>query len=63
MQLYAGGRVANEDHARLPNTTQWLAHTKRGDYLVQVAWPLSGNEDRTGPEDDTVSTMFVINPR
>ncbi|KAL2204187.1 hypothetical protein CC79DRAFT_1372201 [Sarocladium strictum] len=47
-------------HARLPNTTEWTAHTPRGDYLVQVAWPLHWNEDRTGPEDDVVNTVYLV---
>lgn len=60
MQLYGRALAAMSRHARLPNTTEWTAHTPRGDYLVQVAWPLHWNEDRTGPEDDIVNTVYVL---
>jgi hypothetical protein len=44
-------------HARVPNTCEWIAHTKRGDYLVQVAWPLCWGEDRVAPENEVVNTL------
>ena len=44
-------------HARVPNTLEWLAKTKRGDYLVQVAWPLCWGEDRVAAEDEKVNLV------
>jgi hypothetical protein len=44
-------------HARVPNTLEWLAKTKRGDYLVQVAWPLCWGEDRVAAEDEEVNLV------
>lgn len=38
--------------AHAPNTCQSVVRTPRGDFLVQVAWPLKWNEDRTLPEDE-----------
>lgn len=59
MQLYGTSFTAMGEHARLPNTTEWLAQTHRGDYLVQVAWPLSWNDDRTGPKEDIANIVYV----
>ncbi|KAF5010526.1 hypothetical protein FDECE_3343 [Fusarium decemcellulare] len=47
-------------HARVPNTCEWTAHTKRGDYLVQVAWPLCWGEDRIAPENEVVNTIYLV---
>jgi hypothetical protein len=44
-------------HARVPNTLEWLAKTKRGDYLVQVAWPLCWGEDRVASENEVVNLV------
>lgn len=44
-------------HARVPNTLEWLAKTKRGDYLVQVAWPLCWGEDRVAAENEEVNLV------
>ncbi|KAH8171191.1 esterase [Sarocladium implicatum] len=60
MQLPGKSFAAVSDHARLPNTTEWLVHTQRGEYLVQVAWPLSWNEDRTGSEDDVADIVYLV---
>ncbi|KAF5025321.1 hypothetical protein F66182_2606 [Fusarium sp. NRRL 66182] len=46
--------------ARLPNTLEWLAKTKRGEYLVQVAWPLFWGEDRVAGEDENVNIVYVV---
>lgn len=43
--------------AGLPNTCEYTAHTKRGEYLIQVAWPLCWGEDRVPPENEVASTM------
>lgn len=40
------------EKGHLPNTCQYTARTDRGDYLIQVAWPLCWSEDRVAPEDD-----------
>ena len=40
--------------AHLPNTTQWTARTERGDYLIQVAWPLAWDEHRSPSNQDEV---------
>ncbi|CAM1507630.1 Fc.00g072710.m01.CDS01 [Cosmosporella sp. VM-42] len=44
-------------HARVPNTCEYTAQTDRGDYLVQVAWPLCWGEDRIPPENEVASTF------
>ncbi|KAK7417726.1 hypothetical protein QQX98_004382 [Neonectria punicea] len=47
--------------AHVPNTCQYTARTDRGDYIVQVAWPLAWSKDRVPPEDDNpVSTIYVV---
>ncbi|KAH7140017.1 siderophore esterase IroE [Dactylonectria estremocensis] len=49
-------------HAFLPNTCHYTAHTARGDYLVNVAWPLIWGEDRTPPEDEKhpLNVLYVV---
>ncbi|KAK6712064.1 hypothetical protein SNK05_006515 [Fusarium graminearum] len=47
-------------HARVPNTLEWLAKTKRGDYLVQVAWPLCWGEDRVAAQDEKVNLVYLV---
>ncbi|KAF5590901.1 ferri-bacillibactin esterase [Fusarium pseudocircinatum] len=47
-------------HARVPNTLEWLAKTKRGDYLVQVAWPLCWGEDRVASENEVVNLVYLV---
>ncbi|KAK7430649.1 hypothetical protein QQZ08_002691 [Neonectria magnoliae] len=47
--------------AQIPHSCQYTARTRRGDYLVQIAWPLCWNEDRVPPKDDPpVSTIYVV---
>ncbi|KAI8651457.1 hypothetical protein NCS55_01390600 [Fusarium keratoplasticum] len=53
-------QVTAVSHARVPNTCEWIAHTKRGDYLVQVAWPLCWGEDRVAPENEVVNTLYLV---
>lgn len=36
--------------AHAPHTCQSVVRTPRGDFLVQVAWPMKWNADRTLPE-------------
>ncbi|KAF7543635.1 hypothetical protein G7Z17_g10585 [Cylindrodendrum hubeiense] len=49
------------EQGHLPNTCQYTARTRRGDYLVQVAWPQFWNEDRVQPADDApVSTIYLV---
>lgn len=46
------------ENGHLPNTCQYTARTNRGDYLIQVAWPLGWGEDRVQPKDDApISTL------
>lgn len=45
--------------AHAPNTCQSTVRTHRGDFLVQVAWPLKWNEDRTIPEDDKATPESI----
>lgn len=40
------------EFAHLPNTCQYTAKSDRGDYIIQVAWPLCWTEDRVAPEND-----------
>lgn len=49
--------VAKMEHAHLPNTCQYTAKTDRGDYIVQVAWPLIWGEDRVPHKEEPVNTM------
>ncbi|KAF4976530.1 hypothetical protein FZEAL_6822 [Fusarium zealandicum] len=53
-------KATTHGHARLPNTFEWTAHTKRGDYLVQVAWPLTWGEDRVPTEKEVAQTIYVV---
>ncbi|KAH8684119.1 Alpha/Beta hydrolase protein [Ilyonectria robusta] len=49
------------EQGHLPNTCQYTARTRRGDYLVQVAWPQCWNENRAQPADDApVSTIYLV---
>ncbi|KKY34646.1 putative siderophore esteraselike protein [Diaporthe ampelina] len=45
--------------AHAPNTCQSVARTHRGDFLVQVAWPLKWNQDRTIPEDEKSASESI----
>lgn len=44
-----------------PNTCQYVAKSPdRGDFLVQVAWPLAWSKDGVPPEDDpTPQTLYA----
>ncbi|KAF7557938.1 hypothetical protein G7Z17_g329 [Cylindrodendrum hubeiense] len=50
------------EHAHPPNTCQYQARTDRGDYLIQVAWPLCWGADRTPLENDAypISSLYVM---
>ncbi|KAI8718053.1 hypothetical protein NCS52_00883200 [Fusarium sp. LHS14.1] len=51
------------EHANAHNSCQFLFPTRRGDYLVQVSWPLCWSEERIPPEHDagkSVSTIYVV---
>ncbi|KAH7121416.1 Alpha/Beta hydrolase protein [Dactylonectria macrodidyma] len=49
------------EQGHLPNTCQYTARTRRGDYLVQVAWPQCWNDDRVQPADDApISTIYLV---
>ncbi|KAH8680332.1 Alpha/Beta hydrolase protein [Ilyonectria robusta] len=48
------------EHAHLPNTCQYTAKTDRGDYIVQVAWPLIWGEDRVPHKEEPVNTIYVV---
>ncbi|KAH6658285.1 siderophore esterase IroE [Truncatella angustata] len=52
----------NLERAHPPNTCQYTAHSSRGDYLVQIAWPLRWGEDRNPPESDSadISTIYLV---
>lgn len=45
--------------AHAPNTCQSTVRTHRGDFLVQVAWPLKWNQDRTPPEDEKETSKEI----
>lgn len=45
--------------AHAPSTCQSTVRTHRGDFLVQVAWPLKWNEDRTPPEDEKIAAKEI----
>lgn len=49
--------ITSIQHATLPNTIEWLGQAAAGDYLVQVAWPLSWGEDRVAPAGERVDTL------
>lgn len=40
------------ERASGPNTCQYVAHTVRGDFLIQVAWPLSWSDTGVPPPND-----------
>lgn len=44
-----------------PNTCQYIAKTaNRGDFLIQVAWPLAWSEEGVPPSDDPApQTLYV----
>ncbi|XWW93470.1 hypothetical protein V2A60_001403 [Cordyceps javanica] len=46
----------------LQNSSEYIAQTERGDFLVQIAWPLCWSEDRVRPQNDTgpVSTLYLV---
>ncbi|OAA71424.1 hypothetical protein ISF_01975 [Cordyceps fumosorosea ARSEF 2679] len=46
----------------LQNSTEYIARTERGEFLVQVAWPLSWSQDRVRPENDSrpVSAVYLV---
>ncbi|KAF7544674.1 hypothetical protein G7Z17_g9759 [Cylindrodendrum hubeiense] len=48
------------EHAHLPNTCQYTAKTDRGDYIVQIAWPLIWSEDRVPHKEEPVNTLYVV---
>ncbi|KAM3518215.1 hypothetical protein NHJ13051_008358 [Beauveria bassiana] len=54
--------VRNLRPGYLQNTCEYTAETERGDFLVQVAWPLCWGEDRVRPEDDhrPISTFYLV---
>ncbi|POS81421.1 hypothetical protein DHEL01_v200208 [Diaporthe helianthi] len=58
MQIKAPVFEPSQD-AYAPNTCQCTVRTHRGDFLVQVAWPLKWNEDRTLPEDEKVTAKEI----
>lgn len=47
-----------------PNTCQSVVKSHRGDFLVQAAWPLKWNQDRTLPKDEAarqdISAMYCL---
>ncbi|KAH7163845.1 Alpha/Beta hydrolase protein [Fusarium sp. MPI-SDFR-AT-0072] len=48
------------ESANAHNSCQFLFPTRRGDYLIQVSWPLCWN-DRAPVNDDTiVSTVYIV---
>ncbi|CAM1501203.1 Fc.00g103650.m01.CDS01 [Cosmosporella sp. VM-42] len=46
--------------AQALNSCEYTASTSRGDYLVQVSWPLTWNQDRTVREDEDVSAISTV---
>lgn len=44
-----------------PNTCQYIAKSaERGDFLIQVAWPLTWSKEGIPPEDDPIpQTLYV----
>ncbi|KAM5344265.1 hypothetical protein ACJ41O_012802 [Fusarium nematophilum] len=52
--------LQHSGHAHVPNTCQYHAKTKRGDYIVQVAWPLRWDEDRVPPKDDPEASIIYL---
>ncbi|KAG5922923.1 hypothetical protein E4U42_005145 [Claviceps africana] len=52
---------SNLQQAELPNTCQYTAKTRQGDYVVQVAWPLSWTQDRIPRNTDApVSILYLV---
>ncbi|PSR80249.1 Alpha/Beta hydrolase protein [Coniella lustricola] len=60
--MHTSAVFAPAEDAHAPNTCQSIVRTSRGDFLVQVAWPLKWNTDRTLPANETahqeISTMY-----
>ncbi|KAG6102364.1 hypothetical protein E4U14_006692 [Claviceps sp. LM454 group G7] len=52
---------SNLQQAELPNTCQYTAKTRQGDYVVQVAWPLSWTEDRKPRKNDASTSILYVN--
>ena len=54
--------ISRLEKAAAPNSCQYIAKSvDRGDFLVQVAWPLAWSEDGNPPEDDpTPQTLYVV---
>ncbi|KAG6036746.1 hypothetical protein E4U41_005496, partial [Claviceps citrina] len=53
----------NLQSAELPNTCQYTAKTRQGDYVVQIAWPLSWTADRVpkaGVAEADVSILYLV---
>ncbi|KAM0550847.1 hypothetical protein ACHAPJ_008711 [Fusarium lateritium] len=50
------------ENANAHNSCQFTYPTRRGDYLVQVSWPLCWGDERSPPKDDTipVSTVYIV---
>ncbi|QPC76907.1 hypothetical protein HYE68_007659 [Fusarium pseudograminearum] len=51
-----------QNNANAPNSCQFTLPTRRGEYLIQVSWPLCWSKERAPLEDDTsvVSTLYVV---
>ncbi|GKU12515.1 ferri-bacillibactin esterase [Fusarium langsethiae] len=52
----------SQKHANAPNSCQFTLPTRRGEYLIQVSWPLCWSNERAPPENDTstVSTVYIV---
>ncbi|KAF5008619.1 hypothetical protein FDECE_5109 [Fusarium decemcellulare] len=51
------------EHANAHNSCQFTFPTRRGDFVIQVSWPLCWSEERVPPEEDhdkPVSTIYVV---
>ncbi|RGP77960.1 hypothetical protein FLONG3_3917 [Fusarium longipes] len=48
--------------ANAPNSYQFTLSTRRGEYLIQISWPLCWGNERPPPKDDTsiVSTVYIV---
>ncbi|KAG6110333.1 hypothetical protein E4U13_005410 [Claviceps humidiphila] len=51
---------SNLQQAELPNTCQYTAKTRQGDYVVQIAWPLSWTEDRKPRKNDASTSILYL---
>jgi hypothetical protein len=56
------GHIGEFKKAGGPNTCEYIATSQdRGDFLIQVAWPLSWSEDGVAPPNDPEpQTLFVM---